>query len=144
MLFGNAERMQHTETDKYEVDRGKTRESAHSKNLERQPRVSRQASRTDRGVGHHISAVCKRVEGTCGEAYMPARLCFGQLSITGKVSRVCANTTHAQAGVHLLTDVFSPYPDINSILTLIHIFSRVLARNEQEERYYHQNLYHGN
>jgi len=110
----------------------------HSKNLERESRVSRQASRTNRGVGHHISAVCKRVEGTCGEAYMPARLCLDQLSITGKDSRVCANTTHAQAGVYLVTDVFSPYSDINSILTLIHIFSRVLERNEQEETYYRQ------
>lgn len=65
---------------------------------------------------------------------MPARLCFGQLSITGKDNRVCANTTHAQAGMHLVTDVFSPYPDINLILTLIHIFSRVLKSNKTSKK----------
>jgi len=73
------------------------RESTHSKNLERRPQESRQTSRTDRGVGHHISTVCRRVQRG---AYMLARLCFGQLSITGKNNRVCAQRSR-KMGEHL-------------------------------------------
>lgn len=81
--------MRYTDDDKHNVWIGKRHENLRIGKIWNAGRGgSRQASRTDRGVGHYISAVC--VECTCSKAYMPARLCFGQLSVTGKVNRVQA------------------------------------------------------
>lgn len=66
------EQIQHIDDDKYNTITWicEMRETAHSTKIWNAPRLSRQAFRTDRGVGHHVSAVCEqckeaRAEPTC-------------------------------------------------------------------------------
>lgn len=64
---------------------------------------------------------------------MLARLCFGQLSITGKDSRAMfKRATHAQnIRACVLINVSAPYADINSIS---YVFSRAPKRGRGERQ----------